>query len=158
MATVSFSLTTGTTPSPKQALEGALGVAVGLAPHDVVGGEQDLPHRAAVAGEGLGVGAGEVQLPDTRGGLLRREVPRPARQPERTQARRDRPGGHEHDLGAGRAGGHGVDERVEAPHVEPAVDRRQRRRPDLHHQPPRPGDGLAGSHRSSARRSAGTSS
>ena len=67
----------------------------------------------------------EQPLADGRGGLLRREVARPGRQPERAEAGGDRAGGHEHHLAAGGpAGGEHVDERVQPLGVEAAVGRR----------------------------------
>jgi hypothetical protein len=123
-------------PELQQPLQGALGVAVVRAADHVVGGEQHLPDALPVPGERRRVGVGEQQLPDRRGGLLGRQVTRPASQLQRREAGRDRPRGDEHDLRTGGATPHqGVDQGVEPGRVETTGQARQRRRPDLHHDP-----------------------
>ena len=74
------------------------------APGHVVGGEQHLADGDAVPGERLGVAVHQQALPDAGGRLLGGQVARPARQAERREAGRDRPGGDEHDLAAARRG------------------------------------------------------
>ena len=114
VATVSFSLTTGSDAQREQPVQGALGVAVVAAADQVVGGQQHLADVHAVPGEGVGVAL-------RRAGPGRRWPPPagwPGRaaggQPERRQAGGDRPGGDQHDLAAvGADGGQGVDQRVE---------------------------------------------
>jgi hypothetical protein len=71
---------------------------------------------------------------------LGREVAGPSLDAQRGEAGRDRPRGHQDNLGAGDAtGGEGVDEGVEPGGVEAATGSGQRGRTDLYHDPPRPG-------------------
>ena len=143
MATVSFSLTTGSTPELEQLGEGAVGVAVVAAPGDVVDGEQHLPGADAVAGELLGVAVHQQPLADRGGRLLAGEVARAAAQAERGQPGGDGAGGDQHDLGAAAAGlGQRVDERAHPVGVDAAGGGGQRRGADLDHDPAGAGDGL----------------
>ena len=138
VATVSFSLTIGSTPSASSRSTVWLGVAVVAAPGEVVGGEQHLADGDPVRGEGVGVGLHQPQLPDAGRGLRGREVAGPAVEPQRRQAGGDRAGGDQHDLPAG--GAHraeDVDQRREPGGVQPAGQRGQRRRPDLDDDAPR---------------------
>ena len=122
---------------PEQALQRALRVAVVRAADHVVGGEQHLADGLAVAGERPRVRLGEQELADRGRGLLGGEVARAADQPQRREPCRDRPRRDEHHLAArGAALGEGVDERVEPGRVEAAGQRRERRRPHLHDDPP----------------------
>ena len=61
----------------QQAVQRRLSVAVVRAADNVVGGEQDLTDRTAVAGEGRCVPLHQQRLPHRRGGLQRGEVARP---------------------------------------------------------------------------------
>ena len=131
---------------PEQALQRALRVAVVRAADHVVGGEQHLADGLAVAGERPRVRLGEQELADRGRRLLGGEVARAAGQPQRREPCRDRPRRDEHHLAArGAALGEGVDERVQPGRVQAAVQRRQRRRPHLHDDPP--GGGDRGRHR-----------
>ena len=89
-------------PEREQPLHRLVGVAVVAAPGQVVGGQQHLADGDAVPGEGVGVGLHQPELPDAGRGLRRRQVTRPAAQPQRGQPGGDRAGGDEHDLAARR--------------------------------------------------------
>ena len=101
----------------KQPVQGALGVAVVRPAHQVIGAEQDLAGADAVPGEGRGVPGDEQALADAGRGLLGGQVAGAPGQAQRDQAGRDRPGGDQHDLGAGAGraasgGGQGCDRLV----------------------------------------------
>ena len=70
VATVSFSLITGTVPRPQQGVEGGAGVQVAPPFLGVFQSQEDLRHGDVVAGEGLLVGMGEADLPGGRRRLL----------------------------------------------------------------------------------------
>ena len=98
------------------------GVAVVPAADDVVGGQQHLADGEAVPGERLGVAVHQQALADAGRRLLGGQVAGPAGQAERREPGRDRAGGHQHHLAAGRVrGGQRVDERVDAGRVEAAA-------------------------------------
>src|SRR3954470_4577246 len=134
----------------QQPLEGPLGVAVVAAPGEVVGGQQDLADGDPVAGEHVGVGLHQPQLPDARRRLRRRQVTWATGEPERGQPGGDRAGGDEDDLAPGRPEtGQHVDEGGQALLVQAAGQRGQRRGADLHDDPLRLGDLGTGAHTSS---------
>ena len=106
----------------EQPFQGALGVAVVPAAVQVVGRQQHLADAQPEAGERDGVALGEQQLSHTGRRLLRREVAGAGGQPERSDARRDRAGGHQHHLLPGLdARGDRLDQIVEALRREPAA-------------------------------------
>lgn len=126
----------------EQLVQRAVGVAVVRPAAHVVGGEQHLADPYAVPGEGGRVAGDEQTLADAGGGLLPRQVPGPPGEPERCQAGGDGAGGDQDDLLGGRAllgparlGQH-VHEGVHPVGVQAPGRRRQRRRPDLDHDPP----------------------
>ena len=97
-------------------------VAVVPAPVQVIGGQQHLPDGQPVPGEGGGVPLGQQQLPDAGRRLLGGQVSRAGLQPQRRDAGRDRAGGHQHHLLAGRpASGQRVDQRVQPGRFDPAA-------------------------------------
>ena len=78
----------GHDPEVEQPRQRPVRVAVVHAPDGVVGGQQHLPDLQPVPGERRRVVRDEQPLPDGGGRLLRRQVPRAGRQPERAEARR----------------------------------------------------------------------
>ena len=132
MATVSFSLTIGSTPELEQLGEGLVGVAVVRAPGHVVEGEQHLPDDDAVPGELLGVAVHQQPLADRRRRLLGGQRAGSPLEAERGQAGGDGAGGDEHDLRAATAYvGEDVDQGGQAAGVEAAGGGGQRGRADL---------------------------
>ena len=104
MATVSFSLTIGTTPSSSSRSRVRRALRVVRAAGDVVGGEQHLPDGEPVRRERRLVCRDQGALADAGRGLLGRQVARADGQAQRRDAGRDGAGGDEHDLAPGRAG------------------------------------------------------
>ena len=128
----------------KEPVQGALGVPVVAAPHQVIGGEQHLPGAQAVQRERRRVPGDQQPLPDARSRLLGGQVPWPPGQPERRHPGRDRARGHQEHLAAGRdARGDGRDERRDALIVDRAAPAGERGRPDLDDDPARGGDVVA---------------
>ena len=125
----------------EQPVQGPLRVAVVRAAHQVVRGQQDLPGLHLVPGERGRVHGDKQALADARGRLLGGQVPGPAGQPKRRQARRDRPGGDQHHLGtrAHLVGEH-PGQRRDPALVDPAVGGGERGRADLDHDPAGGGD------------------
>jgi hypothetical protein len=120
----------------EQPVQGALGVAVVRPAHQVVGGQQDLAGADAVPGEGGGVPRDEQALADAGRRLLGGQVAGAPGKPERSQAGRDRPRGHQDDLAAILpAGGQRGGERTDPHPVDLAVPGGQRRGADLDHDP-----------------------
>ena len=123
----------------------ALRVAVLRAPDDVVGGQQHLSHRALIPGERFRVGVREGLLPDAGRRLLGRQVARTAAQPQRSHPGGDGAGRHQNHLSpVVHPGRHGVHQSRQQRVVQRALGRGERGRADLHHQPVRCPDRLAG--------------
>ena len=124
----------------EQPVEGAQGVGVLAAAHEVFGGEEHLADGDAVGSEGVRVAGHQQALAHARGGLLGGEVAGTLREPERGEPGGDRAGGHQDDLRAGVAlVREGVGEVGQGLFRDAALDGGQRRRSDLDHDPARPG-------------------
>ena len=124
----------------QQPVQGAQGVGVLAAAHEVFGGEEHLADGDAVGPEGVGVAGHQQPLAHARGRLLGGEVAGTLGEPERGEPGGDRAGGHQDDLGAGVAlVREGVGELGERLFRDAALDGRQRRRSDLDHDPAGPG-------------------
>ena len=125
----------GQDPEFEQPAQGALGVAVVRAAHQVIGAQQHLAGADPVPGERGGVPGDQQALSHARGGLLGGQVTGPARQPQRGQPGRDGPRRDQDDLAAAAGpGGERVGQGRDPVLVDPAPRGGQRRRAHLDHE------------------------
>ena len=137
VATVSFSLITGTALRPSNVRHGLARVEVAAALLGIVERQQDLRHRDAVSRQRLLVGMRELDLAGRGGGLAFLEFERARCKLEMGAAETDGAGRHQHDLAAALVEARDiVGQRLEpvAPDFAPGfID--QDRRADLDDQP-----------------------
>ena len=146
VATVSFSLMTGTAPQLQQGGEGRAGVEMAPPVLRIVEGEQDLGHGDAVAGKGLLIGMGEADLARGRRRLLLLQPQRARGEAEMAPADGDGAGGdQDHLLALRPERGHVIGQGLEpAPADIAALLLDQQGGADLDDDPPGPGQAGGG--------------